>query len=199
MKREAYSALTSTHSNSGEALYSLFEQDISRWANNFHRPFFAIEVGDLQTAAWIGVRKAAEKYVHLTWTSPHFMALASTSAWNSMHDENAKWGHEAIASKRLGSKVSADEGTDWEKGREIVRLHQLDLLSREPVSAQATTLLQLLKPLPRAQREAIFHRFIQDLSYAEAALELKSTTANVRRNVNRGLKRLQTIYNKTNK
>ncbi len=81
---------------------------------------------------------------------------------------------------------------DWHKQK--FRLNRKsERIAAEPVSEESISAKPEinLSPLPEIQRTAIELRYFEDLPYEEIALRLKTSPANVRQLVSRGLNRLR--------
>ena len=61
----------------------------------------------------------------------------------------------------------------------------------EPAAAKDSSLWQAVRELPRKQRAAVIHRFVNDLAYVDIGRLIGSSEEAARRNVHEGLKTLR--------
>jgi len=100
-------------------------------------------------------------------------------ARNKLRESARRGSVEIEARQRLGMPAIAFEDED------ILRVQELASVGEEA--------LELLDQLPRAQRDAVRARVLEELDYERLALELGHSQQVVRQHVSRGLSRLRTL------
>jgi RNA polymerase sigma-70 factor (ECF subfamily) len=144
--------------------------------------FLARRVGSEEVAADL----AGETFAAALLACGRYRATeAPALAWllgvarNKLRKSARRGSVEIEARQRLGIPAIAFEDED------ILRVQELASVGEEA--------LELLDQLPRAQRDAVRARVLDELDYERLALELGHSQQVVRQHVSRGLRRLRTL------
>jgi RNA polymerase sigma factor (sigma-70 family) len=77
------------------------------------------------------------------------------------------------------------------RGRRAVPVESLPERAVEPAKEANTSIWEAVRQLPGKQRQAVIHRFVNDLAYADLGALIGCSEEAARRNVHEGLKKLR--------